>query len=366
MNNLPSHLDRSEDHKTANLSSMMHFGKFQVHHWIAYTALGIIAAILFILFSYLGVTYHVTQHSTGLSGRDMMQGPTFDPLIKGETADLINKLKYYGLWELSSTEVVPRFFIKAYPVDLNTVEDISVRKRVFLNTLLPHALFVRQEVLHKRGKYEAILGKIDCTTEALDFSMDLKNENQCSWTGFLEVEEVSFVQKLCEDYRTTSAEILLERVDAVPVSIILSQGALESFWGSSRFAREGNSIFGMWTWKTEGIVPFRRDEGKNHKVKTYENVLESLQAYHLTLNRLEPYEEFRQLRRITDNPLILTEGLRHYSERGQDYVEDIKNVILSNSLERYDSYRLADHDLPEFTETTPGPINLAEPNKVPL
>jgi len=365
MNNLPSHLDRSEDHKTANLSSMMHFGKFQVHHWIAYTALGILAAILFILFSYLGVTYHVTQHSTGLSGRDM-QGPTFDPLIKGETADLINKLKYYGLWELSSTEVVPRFFIKAYPVDLNTVEDISVRKRVFLNTLLPHALYVRQEVLHRRGKFEAILGKIDCTTEALDFSIDLENENQCSWTDFLEVEEVSFVQKLCEDYRTTSAEILLERVDAVPVSIILSQGALESFWGSSRFAREGNSIFGMWTWKTEGIVPFRRDEGKNHKVKTYENVLESLQAYHLTLNRLEPYEEFRQLRRITDNPLILAEGLRRYSERGQDYVEDIKNVILSNSLERYDSYRLADHNLPEFSETTPVPINLAEPNKVSL
>jgi Bax protein len=333
---------------------MMHFGKFEVHHWIAYTALGILAAILFLLFSYLGVTYHVKQYSTELSERDI-QDPTFDPLIKGETADLINKLKFYGLWELSSTEEVPRFFIKAYPVDLNTVEDISVRKRVFLNTLLPHALYVRQEVLHRRGKFEAILDKIDCTTESLDFSIDLENENQCFWTGFLETEEVSFVQKLCEDYRTTSAEILLERVDAVPVSIILSQGALESFWGSSRFAREGNSIFGMWTWKTEG-----------HKVKTYENVLESLQAYHLTLNRLEPYEEFRQLRRITDNPLILAEGLRHYSERGQDYVEDIKSVILSNSLERYDSYSLADHDLPEFTETTPGSTNLAEPNKVSL
>jgi Bax protein len=160
--------------------------------------------------------------------------------------------------------------------------------------------------------------------------------------------------------------MLLERVDAVPTSIILAQGALESSWGSSRFTREGNSIFGMWTWKTPGIVPSRREEGKTHKVKAYENVLEAVRAYHLTLNRVESYEEFRQLRRNTDNPLILAEGLRFYSERGQDYVEDIKNVILSNDLQKYDNFSLTDLDLPEFSGSVSGAIDSVESGKASL
>ena len=91
-----------------------------------------------------------------------------------------------------------------------------------------------------------------------------------------------------------------------------------------------------------------------------------MQAYHLTLNRLEFYEEFRQLRLTTDNPLVLAEGLSNYSERGQEYVEDIKNVILSNNLQRYESYRLTNPDLPEFPESVADPINIAEPSKSSL
>jgi len=161
------------------------------------------------------------------------------------------------------------------------------------------------------------------------------------------------------DYRVTTADGLLERVDAVPTSIILAQGALESSWGSSRFTREGNSVFGMWTWKTKGMVPSMRDEGKTHKVKVYESVLDSVRAYHLTLNRLEPYTQFRQLRLQTDNPLLMAEGLTQYSEKGDAYVEDIQNVILSNDLQKYDSYRLSDFDLPEFS----GPVNSILPDE---
>ena len=123
----------------------------------------------------------------------------------------------------------------------------------------------------------------------------------------------------------------------------------------------------MWTWKTKGIVPSRRDEGKTHKVKVYENVLDSVRAYQLTLNRLDPYEEFRQLRTNTDDPLIIAEGLELYSERGQDYVEDIKSVIRSNDLQEYDSYRLIDINPPELTETgSSSDSELLEPNKAPL
>ena len=93
------------------------------------------------------------------------------------------------------------------------------------------------------------------------------------------------------------------------------------------------------------------DEGKTHKVKIYDDILASVRAYQLTLNRLEPYTEFRQLRQSTDDPLILAEGLSLYSERGQDYVEDIKKVILANNLQEYDNYSLNDRPLDEISES---------------
>jgi Bax protein len=359
MNKLPPNFDPAVDHKTENVS-MMYFGKLKVHHQIVYTILVTLTIILFVLFSYLGLTYQVTPHISLLSGRNMKE-PVFAPEKSRASANLINNLKYYGLWNFPVSEEVPPFFIKSYPSDLNTVQDISVKKRIFINSLLPHALFVRQETLQRRKKLESILSKIDCTVESLDFGNEFEDENQCFWTDFLKEDDVNFIQNLSKNYRTTSAEILLERVDAVPTSIILAQGALESSWGSSRFTREGNSIFGMWTWKTKGIVPSRRDEGKTHKVKAYESVLDSVRAYHLTLNRLDPYEEFRQLRTNTDDPLVIAEGLKLYSARGQDYVEDIKNVIRSNDLQRYDSYRLIGLDLQEFKGSVSDDIKLAEP-----
>ena len=364
MDILSPHLDQSDDHKT-EYSPMMRFGKRLVHYWAVYSALGILTAALFILVSYLSVSYQVTQQLSELPERNMKE-PVVASGEEETTTKLINQLKQYGLWEFSASEKVPRFFIKAYPADLNLVEDASVRKRVFLHSLLPHALFVRQEALQKRSKFESILSKIDCAVETLDFGNGLEFENQCSWTDFLAEEETDFIKTLSEEFRTTSAEILFGRVDAVPTSIILAQGALESYWGSSRFSREGNSIFGMWTWKTAGIVPSEREDGKNHKVKIYDSILESVRAYHLTLNRLEPYEDFRQLRQNTDNPLILAEGLSLYSERGQDYVEDIKKVILSNDLQRYDNYSLTDFNLPEFTGPVSGAIDLADSSKASM
>jgi len=332
-----------------------------------YSIWGILAAVLFALTGYFGMEYRVAQiHPPELTIKSKpVAVPSFNET--GPTAKLIQKLKQYGLWTLSPMQKVPRFFLKAYPADLHTVSDISVKKRIFLHSLLPHALLVRQEVLQKRDRLESILSRIDCASETKDIDFGSDYEEQCSWTENLPDKDVNFIRKLSREYRTTSAETLLKRVDAVPVSIILAQGALESFWGSSRFSREGNSIFGMWTWKTAGIIPIRRDEGKNHKVKIYEDILASVRAYQLTLNRLEPYKEFRQLRQTTDDPLILAEGLSLYSERGDDYVEDIKKVILANNLQEYDNYSLNDRPPAEIAESFSNTaVDFPPPHKVTL
>jgi Bax protein len=340
----------------------MHFGKRKVQPWAVYTVLGILTVILLLLVNSLGVSYR-SQHVTTFA---KLHEAALAPVKPGGTANLISKLKYYGLWKIPSSGKVPPFFIETYPEDLHTIDDIRVRKRVFLHSLLPQALFVRQEAMQRRKKLESILSKIKCSPENLNFVHGVESESHCSWADFLTEDEVGFIRNLSRRYRTTSAEDLLERVDAVPTSIILAQGALESSWGASRFTREGNSIFGMWTWKTAGITPSRRDEGKTHKVKSYESVLDSVRAYHLTLNRLEPYDQFRQLRLQTDDPLILADGLTMYSERGEDYVEEIKMIILSNDLQKYDKCSLTDTNLPKISGSLPNKFTHGKPGKASL
>jgi Bax protein len=256
------------------------------------------------------------------------------------TNNLMDKLKTAGLWDLHGQDKVPMLIVNSYPADFHVFEDITLRKKLFLNTLLPPALLARHEVALERSRLQSILAKINCPSGAVNFTGKTDGTTQCAWQDLLSTDEISFIKELCSTYRTTSAQELLARVRPLPVSLILAQGALETSWGRSRFAREGNSIFGMWTWKTKGMVPSEREMGKTHKVKAYDSILDSIRAYQLTLNRLKQYELLRNLRLKTDDSLILAEGLSLYSQRGNDYVNDIKNVILSNELQTYDSYTL--------------------------
>jgi Bax protein len=338
------------DNKKEN-SRLMHFGTDQVQHWAVYLTVVIITAVFGVIVYTLDTSHQVVLQPPVPPIQSQQESVTAAK-SHVSTDHLIGKLKQHNLWEIHPSQEVPRFFIESYPADLDAIDDISTKKKVFLHSLLPHALFVRQEALYKRDRLESILSKIDCSLEDINFDTERNQGSLCSWSDFLADDDVSFIQQLSRNYRVMTAEGLLARVDAVPTSIILAQGALESSWGSSRFTREGNSIFGMWTWNTKGMIPAKRDEGKTHKVKAYENILDSVRAYHLTLNRFSPYDQFRQLRRQTDDPLILADGLTSYSERGEDYVEEIKNVILSNDLLKYDTYRLSDLDLLEF----PNPI----------
>ena len=345
--NIPS-ADKNNPDKIRDSAYMMHFGKQPVYHWAIYLTLGAITAILFVLINTLNSTYSINTHSHSTVVQNL-KAPSLVKAKHEATDKLIEKLKLHGLWKIDPSQKVPRFFIKSYPDDLYALNEIPLKKKVFLHSLLPHALFVREQALRKRQRLESIISKIDCSLKDINFDIGLEFESECSWSGFLADDEIEFIQNLSRDYRTVSAEVLLERVDAVPTSIILAQGAIESSWGSSRFTREGNSIFGMWTWKNKGIVPLMRDEGKTHKVRIYDSVLDSVRAYHLTLNRLDTYEDFRRFRKFTNDPLVMAEGLLSYSERGEEYVKEVKRVIMSNNLLEYDGFILSDMDLPKST-----------------
>ena len=134
---------------------------------------------------------------------------------------------------------------------------------------------------------------------------------------------------------------LMLRVDEIPVSLVLAQGATESGWGRSRFAREANNFFGIWCFSSGcGLTPLSRDAGRTHQVARFATVADGVRRYMNNINSHRAYADFRHIR-ATLKPsepagIALAEGLKHYSERGRDYVQDIKRMIRSNQLARFD------------------------------
>lgn len=253
-------------------------------------------------------------------------------------SELIEHLKDRDLWDREVEGGVPPLIFHRFPSNFTDLDN-DTKKKAFLHALLPAALVALNEVEGERAALENILNKItDCPPE-LRF-----DRNHRSWQASLTDPEKMYLQFLVRKYRTEEVSKLLLRVNTVPVSLILAQGAVESSWGASRFVLEGNNIFGIWTWGKDGIVPLKREQGKNHKVAAYESLLDSVRAYLLTLNRVPAYTRLRRIRTYSMDPYDLAQGLIYYSERRADYVEEISNIIKTNELIKYDRCKLSGDD----------------------
>lgn len=162
----------------------------------------------------------------------------------------------------------------------------------------------------------------------------------------------SQVKKIAREYGISAFDvekeshwlILLRRVDIVPTSLALAQAAMESAWGTSRFARNVNNYFGQWCFSKDcGMVPVNRDPGAKHEVRGFSSPEEAVVSYVHNLNSHHAYKPFRKIRaqlRSEGKPItgiILASGLMHYSERGQEYVKDLRSFIRQNKLSQYDN-----------------------------
>jgi len=167
----------------------------------------------------------------------------------------------------------------------------------------------------------------------------------------LDQNELSQLKALTTKYRMKNFDILkqsdwddlLAHVDIVPVSLALAQGANESAWGTSRFARKANNYYGQWCFsKGCGLVPQRRGEGKIHEVAKFAHPADSVASYIKNINRHNAYKDLRKIRaklRQSNQPITgiaLAEGLGHYSERGEAYIKDLQSMIHFNKIEQYD------------------------------
>ncbi len=239
----------------------------------------------------------------------------------------------YDLDSVSSgDDRVPRLFLASVPEDMNEIRETGVRKAVFLKTVLPLILQLNEEILADRARLWNLRTRLKLG-EKLGA-----------------VDRLWLVVK-AERHGVERGDVdgLLRRIDVIPPSLALAQAAEESGWGTSRFAREGNAIFGQWVFsRRDNLVPRRRDDDKMHKVKAFDSLLDSVRAYTHNLNTHAAYRDFRAQRaamRRAGAPLdgaALANTLRRYSERGAGYIASIRRIIAANNLRGLDEARLND------------------------
>jgi Bax protein len=200
------------------------------------------------------------------------------------------------------------------------------KKQEFMTTLLPYIEKENRRLITLRKRVSAMFDKLE-TDQALSTS------------------EQQQVSKLAKKYRVkgdplldlTAREELLRKIDIIPSSLALAQAANESAWGKSRFAQQANNLFGIWTYdQDKGLKPKRREEGKNHLVRIFDDFGESVRYYMYTLNSHPAYQELRQIRQqlrvskqVIEGPKLAA-GLEKYSAKGQAYIELIQGLIEQN------------------------------------
>ena len=248
-------------------------------------------------------------------------------------------LKYRQAIEVEPQEsepVVVEAFVSELP-DFQAITDIDQRKQSFFAFLHKYIDSENQRILKSR---QVLVELSDILSVDGDISISkLSSREQRA----LDVIATEF---RLQDSDLSDAELveeLLVRVDVIPVSLALAQAANESAWGTSRFAREGNNIFGQWCFDEGcGLIPGRRADAKSHEVRAFPSIEASVTAYFRNLNTNPTYEYLRELRaqmRMQEkalDPLMLAAGLTRYSERGHVYVAELQDIIRYNDLRSRD------------------------------
>ena len=212
---------------------------------------------------------------------------------------------------------------------------LTGKKQEFITTLLPYIEKENRRLIALRKRVSTMFDKIEREVA-------------------LSASEQQQISKLATKYRVKgdplvdikAREEMLRKIDIIPSSLALAQAANESAWGESRFARQANNLFGIWTYdQDKGLKPMHREEGKTHLVRIFEDFSESVRYYMYTLNSHPAYQELRHIRQQlrATHQLIegrkLAAGLEKYSAKGQAYIDLIKSLIEQNEWVLLDTDR---------------------------
>ena len=230
----------------------------------------------------------------------------------------------YDLSKIRKGKKVKPFYISLLPKDLSLIEDSKERKELFIKIVLPLILHENNKIEKDRKELFRVLAKKSNTK---------KEKNWLKWKF--------------KEYKIKNSDIseLKIRMDIIPVSLAIAQAAIESGWGTSRFALEGNALYGQWTWSDKGLEPLKSVDS-DHKVMQFKILMASIKAYKKNLNTHSGYIEFREARANLRNRnekvtgLKLTQYLDKYSAQGEKYTKKLETTIKKNSLSDFENAKL--------------------------
>lgn len=259
-------------------------------------------------------------------------------LNAGEFHNWVDLNKYYKknnfIPEILTQENIGHLpIISELPDDFSEIQDVSTKKKLFYLVTLPLIYNTNTSIMQERRMVINIEKK---------FARKELNKNETD-----EIIRLSKKYKL--DYSEINTKLfrkLKQRINIIPVSLALGQAIIESGWGQSRFATEGNALYGQWTTSEDkGIIPQDRDEDKTHAVLKFKNLSESVEAYMFNINTHQAYYNFRVIRRIderikyTDPISMKVKYLAAYAEIGDKYVDKLELIIASNNLQEFDRFK---------------------------
>ena len=251
--------------------------------------------------------------------------PTDSVRLSASTIEQLFKDTNYSLSEVRKSKKVKPIRLSLLPNEIKQIENSKKRKNLFIQIILPLVLEENNLILLDRKRLFSILNK---------------NNNS--------KKEINWLNNKFKQYGVLNKDIptLKVRMDIIPVSLAIAQAAKETGWGTSRFALEGNALFGQWTWSGDGIKPAGAESDAKHKVMKFKVLKASVRAYQRNLNTHSSYKKFRQLRaQLRDDSekldsLLLADQLDNYAETGDEYTKILKQIINQNSLKDFDDVKL--------------------------
>ncbi len=231
----------------------------------------------------------------------------------------------YSLKDVREKKLVKPVALTLLPAEIKMIENSKQRKEFFIQIVLPLILQENNNIKLDRKRLFGIINKSNNTNL-----------------------EKKWLQKKYKQYGVSSKDLstLKIRMDEIPVSLAIAQAAKETGWGTSRFAQEGNALFGQWTWSGEGLKPKDADKNQGHKVMKFNVLQASVRAYQRNLNTHSSYKNLRKARaELRDNgkaldSLVLVKYLNEYAETGEKYVEVLTQIIKQNNLKDFDDAKL--------------------------
>ncbi|MDB9923268.1 glucosaminidase domain-containing protein [Candidatus Pelagibacter sp.] len=251
--------------------------------------------------------------------------------LSASTIKQLFKETDYNLKDVRKTKLVKPVALTLLPQEIKMIENSKKKKEFFIQIVLPLIIKENNNIRLDRKTLFSIINKSN-NTDA----------------------EKKWLVKKYKQYGVSTRDLstLKIRMDEIPVSLAIAQAAKETGWGTSRFAQEGNALFGQWTWSGEGLKPKDAEEGKGHKVMKFNILQASVRAYQRNLNTHSTYKFFRKARaEMRDageqlDSIVLSKYLNKYAETGNQYVEVLQKIIKQNKLKDFDDAKL----LPSSTE----------------